>query len=279
MRKALIAALFLAVPVTAGAQAGRDAETWSWSGRVAAGAWMRTFNVNGSIEVETSPDNQVRVVATKQVRRGGDRRDVSFAVVERGGNVTVCAMFNEEATCEENDYSSNTRRNRENRVTVNFKVQVPRGVKIGANTVNGSIEVLSSTEEVVATTVKGGVDVRNAKSRVKARTVNGDVDVITSTGPVSANTVNGSVNARMSTLAGGDDMSFSTTNGSVNLELPASFDADVSLQTVNGRITTDFPLTITGRFGPRHASGVIGKGGRRLRAHTTNGSVSLSQAR
>ena len=40
-----------------------------------------------------------------------------------------------------------------------------------------------------------------------------------------------------------------------------------------------FPLTIQGRFGPRHLSGTIGGGGRTLQLSTVNGSIHLRQAR
>jgi DUF4097 and DUF4098 domain-containing protein YvlB len=129
--------------------------------------------------------------------------------------------------------------------------------------------------EVRANTVNGGVDVRNAAGPVRATTVNGGVDVATAVGPVTATTVNGNVDARMSTLQGDDDMEFKTVNGSVAIYVPARFDANFRFDTVHGGIDSDFPLTISGRFGPRHASGTIGNGGRDVRASSVNGSIEL----
>ena len=43
-------------------------------------------------------------------------------------------------------------------------------------------------------------------------------------------------------------------------------------------IDTDFPITIKGRFGPKHMSGTIGRGGRRLVLETVNGSIELRAA-
>jgi hypothetical protein len=48
---------------------------------------------------------------------------------------------------------------------------------------------------------------------------------------------------------------------------------------VNGSITTDFPLTVQGKWGPRKAHGTIGGGGRELSLETVNGSVELRKAR
>jgi DUF4097 and DUF4098 domain-containing protein YvlB len=129
--------------------------------------------------------------------------------------------------------------------------------------------------EVSATTVNGGVIVRNTNGPVRANTVNGGVDVNTSMGPVSAETVNGNVDARMATLQGDDDMDFKTVNGSVSIYVPAQFDGRFRFDTVHGGISSDFPLTISGKWGPRHASGTIGSGGRDVRASSVNGSIEL----
>lgn len=273
-----LAALACAVPFfAAAAQAGlgRDVDTWRWDGKVEAGSWMRIYNMNGSVDVTSSPDNQVHVVAEKNSTRG-DRRDVSFEVVQgSGGNITICAIFYENTRCEEDHYSSHNNDNERNRVTVSFRVQIPRGVKSGAFTVNGAVSVLGATSEVNATTVNGAVEVTDVGGPVKARTVNGDVTVNAVNGPVSANTVNGSVNVSIKKLVTSDDMTFTTVNGSVRIDLPRDFDADVTFDTMNGGISSDFPVQLSGRFGPRHARGTIGKGGRELRARTVNGSISL----
>jgi len=99
--------------------------------------------------------------------------------------------------------------------------------------------------------------------------------VNTAAGPVTAETVNGNVDARMASLQGDDDMNFKTVNGSVSIYVPASFDATFRFDTVHGGIESDFPMTLSGRWGPRHASGTIGNGGRDVRASSVNGSIEL----
>jgi len=66
-------------------------------------------------------------------------------------------------------------------------------------------------------------------------------------------------------------------NGSVTLELPATLDATVSANTINGDITSDFPLTTSSKLVAHHASGVIGGGGRRVELTAVNGSVRLAR--
>ncbi|HET7613922.1 MAG TPA: DUF4097 family beta strand repeat-containing protein [Gemmatimonadaceae bacterium] len=269
-------ALLLAVPALgAQQQYGRDTNTWRWDGRVDAGRWMHVVNINGSVDFSPSTDNMVHVVAEKR-SNGREMDDIHFEVVQSNGNVTICAIWNDNARCEDGGMDQ-IRHNdhNENHSSVKFTVKVPRSVKVGAHSVNGAVSVRDVGAEVRANTVNGGVDVRNAAGPVRATTVNGGVDVATAAGPVTATTVNGNVDARMSTLQGDDDMEFKTVNGSVAIYVPARFDANFRFDTVHGGIDSDFPLTITGRFGPRHASGTIGNGGRDLRASSVNGSIEL----
>jgi DUF4097 and DUF4098 domain-containing protein YvlB len=73
----------------------------------------------------------------------------------------------------------------------------------------------------------------------------------------------------------GDHTEFSTVNGTVTVSLPASVNADVEMHTVNGHLSSDFPLTVEGSFSPRRLHAMLGKGGPTLRLSTVNGSIRL----
>ena len=269
-------ALMLAAPALGAQQEyGRDSDTWRWDGRVESGRWMNVFNVNGSVDFAPSSDNMVHLIAEKRSNgRGMD--DIHYEVVQAGGNVTICAIWDNSSRCEDGGTQSMRRNgNNENHSSVKITVQVPRNVKVGAHSVNGGVSVRDVGTEVRASTVNGGVNVRNATGPIRATTVNGGVNATTSVGPVTAETVNGNVDARMASLQGDDDMSFKTVNGSVAIYVPARFDADFRFDSVHGGIDSDFPMTLSGRWGPRHAAGKIGNGGRDLRASTINGSIEL----
>ena len=272
---AALAMLLAAPALGAQQQYGRDSDTWRWDGRVEAGRWMNVFNVNGTVEFTPSPDNMVHLVAEKR-SNGREMDDIHFEVVQAGGNVTICAIWNDSARCEDGEVESFRHNgNNENHSNVKFTVRVPRSVKVGAHSVNGTVSVRDVGSEVRANSVNGAVTVRNTSGPVRATTVNGGVDVNTAVGPVTAETVNGNVDARMSALQGDDDMTFKTVNGSVSIYVPARFDATFRFDTVHGGIDSDFPMTLTGRWGPRHASGTIGNGGRDVRASSVNGSIEL----
>jgi len=280
----LLAVLALTAAPAANAQdLGRNAETWTWDGRVESGKWFRLSSINGPVTVEPSSDNMVHVRAEKDVGSRGRISDVAFQVIQEGGDVRVCALWRNDV-CD--DDGLHNRRNRDdddddNRrdVKVRFTVKVPNGVRLSAGTVNGEMRVRDVSSDVRASTVNGRVEVRNVGGEVRASTVNGGVDVSTRNGPVEASTVNGSIDVRMSSLSRDGDMKFSTVNGDVTVETPASLDARVRLGTLHGSISSDYPVQLSGRFGPRRAEGTIGRGGREIEMETVNGSIELRKAR
>ena len=248
----------------ASAQQRSNDRDFSWDGRITNGRWLYVRDLNGSIRVERATGDRAEVTAIKRYRRGNPE-DVRIETRRLGGDdgdVIICAFWTENATCDEDGYrshSDNHWRNRDNDTSVEFTVKLPPGVRLGVSTVNG------------------GVTVNGATSEVRASTVNGRVSAMSSGGPVNASTVNGDIDVRMRELGTGD-LEYSTVNGSIEIEVPANLDADLDMRTVNGSLSADFPITLQGRVNPRRMRATIGKGGRRLRLETVNGSVELRKA-
>ena len=250
--------------VRAYAQSGRSSDTpFTWSGTVREGRWVYVRNLNGPVRVEQGTGDKVEVRAEKRWRRG-DPDDVKITVRQvgsGGGDVIVCALWNERSSCDEDGYHSHNdgwwgNNNNRNDVQVEFVVRLPAGVKVDASTVNG------------------GVDIEGATSTVVARTVNGSVGARSTGGAVSAHTTNGDIMVRSAALDGART-EFTTTNGTITVELPGTVNADVDMRTVNGRLSSDFPLTVEGSFSPRRLHATLGKGGPTLRLSTVNGSIRL----
>ena len=254
----------LAAFVPAGAQQRSTDRDFSWDGRITNNRWLYVRNLNGAIRVERATGDRAEVTAVKRWRRGNPE-DVRIETRRLGGDdgdVIICAFWTENASCDEDGYRSrgdNSWRGHDNDTSVEFTVKIPAGVRLGVSTVNGSVTVNGATSEV------------------RASTVNGRVSAQSSGGPVNASTVNGDIDVRMRELGTGD-LEYSTVNGSIEIEVPANLDADLDMRTVNGSLTSDFPLTLEGRVNPRRMRATIGKGGRRLRLETVNGSVELRKA-
>lgn len=265
-RRTYIAALtaFAATSLTVSSVAQAQQRDFSWDGRIPTGRWLYVRDLNGSIRVERATGDRAEVTAIKRSRRGNPE-DVRIETRRLGGedgDVIICAFWTDNASCDEDGYRSrgdNNWRGRENDTSVEFTVKLPAGVRLGVSTVNGGVEVSGATSEV------------------RASTVNGRVSAASSGGPVNASTVNGDIDVRMKELGTGD-LEYSTVNGSIEIEVPANLDAELDMRTVNGSLSADFPITLQGRVNPRRMRATIGKGGRRIRLETVNGSVELRKS-
>lgn len=247
----LAAVAIMAAPVAA-------QEEWSWNGQVPAGRTLEIKGVNGGIRAVAAGGSEVRVRATKRARRD-DPRDVRMVVLEHAGGVTICAVYPHRSDSRPNECAAGTGgRNsvQNNDVSVEWEVQVPRGVNFTARTVNG------------------GIDATGMTGRTIARTVNGGIKLETS-GIGEAATVNGGIDATLGRSDWTDEIAFRTTNGSVEVTFTRDLNAQVNAGTVTGNIDTDFPLEVRGRFLNRRISGTVGSGGRMLTLETTNGNIRL----
>lgn len=253
----LVAVAALVTPLAAQTD---DGTTFRWSGPVAAGHFIRLHNMNGDILVEHGGSgSQVEVTAERRTERG-DPKLVRFDVRMRSdGDVVVCALWGPDMSCTDagsrGSYNSSWRNN--DRVSVVIRVRVPEGVKAFARSTNGSIAMEGLTSEVDASTTNGNVKVR------------------TSGGVVNASTTNGSITASLGSTEGTQPMSFTTTNGSVTVYAPPTLSADLDISTTNGRLSSDFPVTVDGTFRRNSIRGTLGQGGPSLVVRSTNGSVSL----
>jgi len=185
-------------------------------------------------------------------------------VVEYSDGVTICAVYAKDKTpgrCHRGGVSSesNNWNWHGHRAKIDFEVKVPHGVRLTALTTNG------------------GVHGHDLNSVVKAATTNGNVEVSTSEW-ASARTTNGGVRVAMGNAKWEGELQLTTTNGSVNVTLPATAEFTVRASTTNGGVHTDFPVTVQGSFSSKDLSGTVGGGGRELRVATTNGGIDLKKS-
>lgn len=253
----LVAGFLALAPACLAAQSA----DFHWSGKLAAGQRLEIKGVNGSIHATGTSSGTADVSARKHARRS-DVASVQIKVVTTPEAVTICAVYptpddaDQDNDCEQGrHWHSNTR---DNDVVVDFTIQVPAGSDFDGHTVNGDVE---------ATGLGGNTEVN---------TVNGSIDVST-TGYAEAETVNGSIRATMG-KADFDDAEFRTVNGGITLTMPADLNTEVRAETVNGDLDSDWPVTITGKWGPRRMHGTIGKGGRTLTLGTVNGDIRLRKS-
>ena len=230
-----------------------SAAPWRYRARVSAGQGLWVRGLRGAISVEPARGDSVEISAVKSYGTS-DPSVVTFVATPVTNGLVVCAMWGAEGRCTaSDDYRQGNAQ--DNDVAVAFTVRVPRGVRIDASTVTGPVHVSGASAPVVA------------------QTVDGSVTVETTGGPVDAHTVNGSVSAAVRGFAGPGAVKLGTVNGSVTVELPTPLDARIEASTMNGSVSSDFPLKSTDKFVIRHATGTVGAGGRQIELHAINGSV------
>ena len=248
---AAAAAVLIATPLEA-------QDTWNWRKAIAAGRTVEIKGINGDVSATAASGSEVEVVAKKSAK-SSDPDDVKIEVVEHAGGVTICAVYppgrdRRPNECQPGERGRNNSQN--NDTNVDWEIRVPRNVGFAGRTVNGAVRATGLTGDAAGHTVNGSVR-------------------ISTTGLARAGTVNGSITVRMGRANWSDELSFGTVNGSIVLELPESFEARVDASTVNGSFSSDWPLTVRGKFGPKRVSGTVGKGGRDLDLSTVNGDIEL----
>jgi len=252
--RSLLLAIALIVPVRAWSQS--DSTTFHWSGKLAPNNVVEIKNLNGRIDAEPASSDHVEVTAEKF---GPEADQVKVVTVPSSNGITICAIYPgaSESDCEAGP-NWHTHEMHGNRTKVNFHVKVPDNIRFSAQSVNGEIRADNMGKNVVA------------------RTVNGSVNVSTKEW-ADVSSVNGSVEARMGRADWDGTLHIKTVNGSITLEMPNDLSADVNFRSVNGRLNSDFPLTVQGSMGGRRLEGKVGNGGRELVVETVNGSVDLKK--
>lgn len=232
-------------------------------------------NVSGSIEVTASNGGSVEMEIEKTL--SGDsadrlalaKKEISLSTTQEGGLVRLLVDGPFRCHCSEN--SINFRGYEVYKFNYDFKVRVPRDVKLELRTVNKShITVEGTAGDYTISNVNGPIEMKDVEGSGSVHTVNGTVKVLYAKNPAGAT-------------------SFKTINGSLDISFRPGLNADVKMNTMNGGLYTDFdvsalPVAATsaenrnGKFvwSSRRMTGVrIGRGGPELQFETLNGDVMI----
>ena len=273
-RLLLLSTLAASAALPAAAQSGRRSDTprtqhhddqgttsdTRFTPALRAGQLLAVSNIDGQITVTQGRGESATIVAHKTVRRGNG--DLVKAVLEetRDG-YRVCTVYLDEtddtASCDHRNRSGNRDRQEPLDVDMSYEVRVPAGVRLAVNSVDGDIAA-------------HGID-----TPATLRTVDGAID-FDGVAPESMNTVDGEITATITNADWGHTLSIRSVDGAVELTLPAGISADVSGRTIDGKLDSDFPLTMTGKWGPQSFHGTIGTGrGPALDLNTVDGDIRL----
>jgi len=215
-------------------------QEFTWRGKVAAGGTIEIFGVKGDIQAEASAGNEVEVVALKQGNQD-ELSQIDVRVEESEGRVRICAAYpNLEGIGGPQCLESLEWRSQE------WK----EGRELRLRYRNGNRQSVRLVDVQVQFKVRIPVGVRFI-----ARTLRGDIT------------------ARFGTADISSPIDLVTLGGNVSLEAPKAFNAHVRLE--GGEITTDFPITVVGRFPGNGVEGSIGQGGPKISLSAGGGDVEI----
>jgi hypothetical protein len=209
-----------------------------------AGSFEGVASANGNIQVEAWDRSEVFVRAKIEGRAGSYE-----AARELVSGISL--------TTEDILKANGPRQGRGSNWSVSYRAMVPAESDLSLSATNGNVTVMSVT---------GDLSARSTNGNVQLRQVGGDV---------SGGTTNGNVSVELAGAAWvGDGVDVRTTNGSIELDIPADYNGVLEAGTVNGSINVDFPVTVTGKIS-KSLHAVLGDGGALIKASTTNGSVRI----
>jgi hypothetical protein len=215
---------------------------------------VRLQNVNGPVRIASWDRTYLRVTAVKKAKGAhpdDDLRDTEIRVTKNGSTIAIETILPKRGMA-----FGLLSLGRSRGADVSYELLRPPSMPVDIETVNGRITAEKRT------------------GSVSLNTVNGSVRVEAQDGPLKVNTVNGSVEVGFAGLLKSSELE--TVNGSVAVSCSKDSSIQYNLQTVNGRIQSEFAtLNVEGKWGPKEARGSLNGGRQRLAIETVNGEVRL----
>jgi len=259
---AAVAAVAWLIPGSAAAQqAGNPNDPWCRDdgggdrGHYCEVREMSMLAPAGVLAVDAKPNGGIKIV-------GSDRRDVQIrakVVARADTDDQAQAMARQVAVRTDGSIrSEGPESDGDRNWSVSYEISVPAGQALSLTSVNGGISITGVHAQMDFSTQNGGVSLTDVAGAVKGRTQNGGVKV---------------------SLEGqrweGEGLDVTTHNGGISLLLPDGYSARLETSTANGRVSTDFPVTVVGQIDRRHLNADLNAGGSTLKLTTTNGGVSI----
>ena len=244
---------------------------------------------NGSVDVITGTDASVKVDMTK--RGGGnsqqdaqaDLKNVEVTMTADGDTLHVVARRTDKRVDIGNSGAS-------------VNIRVPAGTTLDLRTSNGKVSMAGPVGDTTVRTSTGGIEVKAATGQLDLTTSNGQINVNGGTGQLTMDTSNGGISitsdnvvvaARTSNgqisytgaLANGKH-SFHSNNAGIVITLPSNTNFNVDANTSNGKITSDFLVSVSGNMSDTELHGSVGQNpGISISLDTSNGNIEIRKSR
>jgi hypothetical protein len=161
---------------------------------------------------------------------------------------------------------------------VDIAIHMPRQGRVNLHTGDGKIELADFNGEMELASGDGAEEIHHVEGRLRANTGDGHINADGRFDALKLKTGDGRLDIRAA--AGSkisEEWSLHTGDGSVSLELPENFAADLYLHTGDGHIDVSLPMTTEGRIKPNDVHGKLNGGGKTISIQTGDGSINLSK--
>lgn len=234
LRKLGVAALLLAAPLVAGAQANPDRITVPLTDP-ARPALVKASLLYGGIVVKGGDQKEVTVEARGQ-NEEPDRRKINRDGLRRLSVPSTSLSVEEENN--EVRVSAGTR-------AVDVLITVPRRTSLYLRATNDG--------DIVVEGVDGEIDVDNT---------NGNVTLTSVSGSAVAHALNGDIKVSFRRITADKPMAFSSLNGDIDVTFPATLKANLVLNAGQGEVYTDFDVQLLPGSAKPIVEDARGKGGK-----------------
>jgi DUF4097 and DUF4098 domain-containing protein YvlB len=164
---------------------------------------------------------------------------------------------------------------------------------VDGRTAGGSIRLLDCHGDLKIKTSGGGIDMSGGSGSLNGDTSGGSITIKTFSGPVlvrssgggievdnvhgklEGSTSGGSISANFSPLA--DEVNLKTSGGGVTLRLPENSAFDLDASTSGGNVSSDLPVSTTGKVPRGKLKGPVNGGGKAVVLHSGGGSIQVKK--
>jgi len=241
---------------------GEFRKDFSQSFPLEANGRFRIDNVNGRIEIHGWSSNVVALTAAIHGQTGDSVKAVKININSQPDRTDVHTELPSGAKGFQWNWNWFNHL-RGNEATVDYTIHVPQHAQLtDVSGVNGQIQIDDVAGNITVSTVNGQTQIGNAAGNLKL------------------STVNGRIHAGMDRLGGGQSVALEAVNGKIELAVPENADANFSVTTVNGSITSEFPALKAKKEFPvgNNLHGSLGQGRASVKASAVNGSIKFLKA-
>jgi hypothetical protein len=273
-------------------------EDFHYSYPLKSGGRLAVDGFNGSVEVSVWDQETAGISGTKYARTQEETADLKIEIDHNPESVAIRAI---RPSMRRGSYGAK------------FAIKVPRGVVLDhLTTSNGAIRTSDGVGPARLKTSNGHVEVRHLKGTLNAETSNGPVELMDIDGAAEVHTSNGHIRAegirgaleattsnssvhatlekvdgavRVQSSNGSIDLTLPantqsavrahTSNNGITLHLPGEVNARLSAATSNASISSDFEMRMRGEISKHHIEGTLGSGGPLIDLSTSNGQIRI----